>query len=132
MQTIALDAMGGDHGPPVIVPAALKILAEQQDLALILVGDQQVLTRELNRHHTDGGDRLSIRHASQHVTMDELPSQALRKEAIGEVLKAVEISKALGIGVISVWPGSDGADCRTIFPNRLEAALVVSVSTARG
>jgi xylose isomerase len=38
------------------------------------------------------------------------PSEALRKEAIGEVLKAVEISKALGIGVISVWPGSDGAD----------------------
>ena len=38
------------------------------------------------------------------------PSKALRKEATEEVLKAVEISKALGIGVISIWPGSDGAD----------------------
>jgi xylose isomerase len=38
------------------------------------------------------------------------PSAALRKEALDEVLKAVEISKALGIGVISIWPGSDGAD----------------------
>ncbi len=38
------------------------------------------------------------------------PSAALRKEALDEVLKAVEISTALGIGVISIWPGSDGAD----------------------
>jgi len=38
------------------------------------------------------------------------PSAALRREALDEVLKAIEISKALGIGVLSIWPGSDGAD----------------------
>jgi xylose isomerase len=38
------------------------------------------------------------------------PSPALRKEALEETLKAVEICKALGIGVLGVWPGSDGAD----------------------
>jgi L-rhamnose isomerase len=38
------------------------------------------------------------------------PSGALRREALDEVLKAIEISKALGIQVLSIWPGSDGAD----------------------
>ena len=38
------------------------------------------------------------------------PDPALRRAALDEILKAVEISKALGIPVISVWPGSDGAD----------------------
>jgi len=38
------------------------------------------------------------------------PSAALRREALEEVRKAIEIAKALGIGVISIWPGSDGAD----------------------
>jgi xylose isomerase len=38
------------------------------------------------------------------------PDSALRREALDEILKAVEIGKKLGIGVVSVWPGSDGAD----------------------
>jgi len=47
---IALDAMGGDHGPHVTVPAALSVLAEQQGLSLILVGDKQTLEQELQQH----------------------------------------------------------------------------------
>jgi xylose isomerase len=38
------------------------------------------------------------------------PDSVLRREALNEILKAVEIGKKLGVGVISVWPGSDGAD----------------------
>lgn len=38
------------------------------------------------------------------------PDPVLRREALDELLKAVEVSKALGIEVVSVWPGSDGAD----------------------
>ena len=37
---IALDAMGGDHGLSVVVPAALKALQEYNDIALVLVGDE--------------------------------------------------------------------------------------------
>src|SRR3569833_3070273 len=78
--TIALDGMGGDHGPPVVVPAALHVLTEQEDLKLILVGDRQVLASSL---HSFGGaerERLVIHHASQVVAMDELPSVALRSK----------------------------------------------------
>ena len=38
------------------------------------------------------------------------PDKSLRRAALDEILKAVEISKALGIPIVSVWPGSDGAD----------------------
>src|SRR3569623_1046405 len=78
--TIALDGMGGDHGPPVIVPAALHVLTEQDDLKLILVSDRQILEPAL--HHCGGRvhDRRGIHHASQTVVMDELPSGALRSK----------------------------------------------------
>ena len=78
--TIALDAMGGDHGPSVIVPAALSVLKEYANLKLILVGDQDVVTQELNKLHANVGERLSIKHASQKVEMDDLPSFALRNK----------------------------------------------------
>jgi len=38
------------------------------------------------------------------------PDPAVRKDALDEILKGVELCKALDIGVLSVWPGSDGAD----------------------
>ena len=46
--TIALDAMSGDHGYSVVVPAALHSLDKNSDLHLILVGDQQLLADEVS------------------------------------------------------------------------------------
>ena len=47
--TIALDAMGGDFGPSVVVPAANHVLQEHGDLKIILVGDQERIQLELNK-----------------------------------------------------------------------------------
>src|SRR3569833_3585813 len=91
--TIALDGMGGDHGPPVVVPAALHVLTEQEDLKLILVGDRQVLASSL---HSFGGaerERLVIHHASQVVAMDELPSDALRTKKASSMRVAIDLDK---------------------------------------
>ncbi len=75
--TISLDAMGGDYGPDVVVPAALDALSRHDDIQLTLVGDSARLEPLLPQ-----GDsrcqRLSIHHASQVVGMDEPPAQALR------------------------------------------------------
>ncbi|MDZ7787910.1 MAG: phosphate acyltransferase PlsX [Halofilum sp. (in: g-proteobacteria)] len=76
--TIALDAMGGDHGPSVVVPAALSALARHPNLELVLVGDEAVLRGELPAATDSRRERLHIRHASQTVGMDEAPAQALR------------------------------------------------------
>ena len=70
MITIALDAMGGDHGASVTVPAALQALQDQPALKLILVGRRDIIEAELKRLHAVEGERLVIRHASEVVNMD--------------------------------------------------------------
>ena len=61
--TIALDAMGGDHGPQVVVSAALRFLAHRSAVDLILVGDQaQIETQLAGKAAVKLRDRLRIRH----------------------------------------------------------------------
>lgn len=76
--TIALDAMGGDHGPSVTVPGALAALRVHPDLHLILTGQEEVLRAALTRHGKYDPARLSIQNATEVVGMDEPPAQALR------------------------------------------------------
>ncbi|HEC18442.1 MAG TPA: phosphate acyltransferase PlsX [Gammaproteobacteria bacterium] len=90
---IALDAMGGDHGPSVVVPAALQVLSETPQLHIVLVGDEQVLQSELDSHRQSLSDRLSIQHASQQVAMDEKPSVALRTKKDSSMRVAINLVK---------------------------------------
>jgi len=106
--TVALDAMGGDHGPSVVVPAAFRVLAEQPELRLILVGDQSILDKELTRHPCADADRLSVVHASQQVRMDELPSQALRNKKDSSMRVAIDLVKS-GDAHACVSAGNTGA-----------------------
>jgi len=136
-QIIALDAMGGDHGPPVIIPAALKILDEQKALSLILVGDQQVLMRELKNQHAAVGDRLAIQHASQSVTMDELPSQALRNKKDSSMRVAINLVKD-GSASACVSAGNTGALMATAryvlktLPGVDRPAIITTLPTMNG
>ncbi|HHJ15564.1 MAG TPA: phosphate acyltransferase PlsX [Gammaproteobacteria bacterium] len=106
--TIALDAMGGDHGPQVVLPAALRVLKKRNDLDLLLVGDREILTRELAA--LGGGDnpRLHIEHASQCVDMDELPSHALRFKKDSSMRVAINLVKE-GRAQACVSAGNTGA-----------------------
>lgn len=106
--TVALDAMGGDHGPPVIVPAAFRVLAEQPELHLILVGDKSVLDKELARHACADSKRVTVVHASQQVRMDELPSQALRNKKDSSMRVAIDLVKSGGAHAC-VSAGNTGA-----------------------
>lgn len=78
--TIAIDAMGGDFGPRVTVPAAIKSINAFPELSLILVGDPQILEAELKAYKADQNDRLTVKAASQIVEMDESPTTALRSK----------------------------------------------------
>lgn len=92
--TIALDAMGGDHGPSVTVPAALNALKKNRDLKLILVGEQAQLMAALQQQNGgEVGERLTIQHASQQVAMDESPSQALRSKKDSSMRVAINLVK---------------------------------------
>lgn len=88
--TIALDAMGGDHGPSVVVPAALRALSRHPGLQLILVGDEATLRTALPENDPRLA-RLHIQHASQTVGMDEPPSQALRTKKDSSMRVAINL-----------------------------------------
>jgi glycerol-3-phosphate acyltransferase PlsX len=100
--------MGGDHGPPVIVPAAGQVLATSKNLRLILVGDHDILEREL--HGLGGYDsgRLTIQHASQRVEMDESPAIALRTKKDSSMRVAINLVKE-GKADACVSAGNTGA-----------------------
>jgi len=106
--TIALDAMGGDHGPVVIVPAALNALKKNSDLKLILVGDQAQLMAALQQQGGDVGERLTIQHASQQVAMDESPALALRGKKDSSMRVAINLVKN-GSASACVSAGNTGA-----------------------
>jgi len=106
--TIALDAMGGDHGPQVVVPAALDALAEHANLKLILVGDEQRVHKTLDQRGVHEHPRLSIRHASQSVDMDELPSHALRGKKDSSMRVAIDLVRNEEAGAC-VSAGNTGA-----------------------
>ncbi|RKZ35945.1 MAG: phosphate acyltransferase PlsX, partial [Gammaproteobacteria bacterium] len=106
--TIALDAMGGDFGPSVVVPAAYKALSEEPRLRLILVGDQDSIAAELERQRLADDERITIHHASQKVEMDDLPSQALRNKKDSSMRVAVDLVKD-GTADACVSAGNTGA-----------------------
>jgi glycerol-3-phosphate acyltransferase PlsX len=75
---IALDAMGGDHGPEVVVPGAAIALSRKPDMKLLFVGDESLI-----RPHLEADSRLKaaseILHTDVSVRMEDKPSVALRK-----------------------------------------------------
>lgn len=92
--TIAVDAMGGDHGPSIIVPAAMQALSKYANLCLILVGDRDVLADACRSHQKLIDEaRLIIQHASQRVEMDELPASALRMKKDSSMRVAINLVK---------------------------------------
>lgn len=88
---IAIDAMGGDFGPDVIVPAAVKVLENNKNLDIILVGDQQVLEPYLSQLSPAIIKHLSIHHASEKVEMDDAPAMALRKKKDSSMRVAINL-----------------------------------------
>ena len=90
---IALDAMGGDHGPVVTVPAAKIALSEIPGLELVLVGDSEVLAEALKANGLENEARISIQHASEVVGMDEAPALALKKKKDSSMRVAINLVK---------------------------------------
>ena len=106
--TIALDAMGGDQGPSVVVPAALEVIRDTKHVSLILVGDQEVIKEELRQHGREGNERLVVHHASQVVAMDESPALAMRNKKDSSMRVALNLVKD-GSAMACVSAGNTGA-----------------------
>lgn len=105
---IALDTMGGDNGPVVVVPAALKTLSDFPQLNIILVGRRDSIEAELRQHSALQHPRISIVEASEVVGMDEPPAVALRSKRDSSMRVAIDLVKD-GKAEACVSAGNTGA-----------------------
>ena len=106
--TIAVDAMGGDHGPRVTVAAALQFLEQALDARIVLVGNEAAVRKCLGSKHSAVADRVSIRPASQVVEMHDAPADALRHKKDSSMRVAINLVKE-GAAQACVSAGNTGA-----------------------
>ncbi len=89
---VALDAMGGDYAPEVNIEGALETVSSTNDIDIILVGQENTLTKELeSRSYLS--HRISIKPASQVVAMDEPTGIAIRRKKDSSIRKGIELVK---------------------------------------
>ena len=106
--TIALDAMGGDHGPSVTVPAAASFLARNPEAKIILVGQEPVLRAEMKTAGLSSAPRVRLQHADEVVAMDESVAVALRSKRDSSMRVALDLVKS-GEAEACVSAGNTGA-----------------------
>jgi glycerol-3-phosphate acyltransferase PlsX len=116
---IALDAMGGELGPDEMVAGAIQAV-EESDLNVALIGDENILNRVLQKHSA-APSRLHVVHASQTISMDESPFEAIRKKKDSSIVRAFDCVKN-GEADAVVSAGNSGATMASAFKSlgRLE------------
>jgi glycerol-3-phosphate acyltransferase PlsX len=139
---IAVDAMGGDHGPAVVVEGAVAA-AREFGTSITLVGDAAALEAELTRLGVTDGS-LEVRHASQVVSMAESPSHALRRKRDSSLRVSAELVRdgkasafvsagntgaamAISMFVIGVLRGVDRPAIAAVLPNLRRFTVVLDV-----
>ena len=142
--TIAVDCMGGDHGPAVTVPAAFEFLRKDATCAVILVGREALLRPYVEKVTAEFGARVSIRHAAEIIEMDEAVANALRGKKDSSMRVAVDLVKegqahaAISAGntgalmaisrfVLKTLPGIDRPAICTILPSQRGSTYVLDL-----
>ena len=133
--TIAVDCMGGDHGPSVTVPATLAFLGAQTAANAILVGREDALRAALGGRGAEFGERLKLRNATEVVTMDDPPAIAMRNKKDSSMRVAIDLVKsgeadgavsagntgalmAISRFVLKTLPGIDRPAIATVLPSQ--------------
>jgi glycerol-3-phosphate acyltransferase PlsX len=106
--TIAIDAMGGDHGAHVTIPAAVRYLKQHPTDTIVLVGMPDAIEAELRTVKMTIGPRLRIQAASEVVGMDESPQLVLRSKKDSSMRVAINLVKN-GEASACVSAGNTGA-----------------------
>ncbi len=106
---IALDAMGGDHGPEQLIAGAIQAV-QKEGLQVTLVGDERIIRSSLESLSPEGNvlSRLHIVHTTEMVEMGESPVEAIRKKKNASVMVAFDLVKKKEVaGAVSA--GNSGA-----------------------
>lgn len=132
--------MGGDYGPAVVVEGAVAA-SREHGLSVVLVGDKTAVEPELARLRV-GDLPVALRHASQVVEMEELPSQALRRKRDSSLRVAAELVRegeaqalvsagntgaamAIGMFVLGVLPGVDRPAIAVVLPTLIGYTVLI-------
>lgn len=105
---IALDAMGGDFGPEVVIPAATQVINKHKNLNIILVGNDAILRACAKEKNITLSDRIEIQHASEVVEMHDEPGLAIRKKKDSSMRVAINLVHE-GKAQAAVSAGNTGA-----------------------
>lgn len=87
---IAVDVMGTDYGPAEIIKGVLQAVSEY-GCDVVLVGDQEVIRRELAREHQENNPRVTIYHASQVIEMQDHPGISVKKKKDASIVVATHL-----------------------------------------
>jgi glycerol-3-phosphate acyltransferase PlsX len=92
---IAVDAMGGDHAPKVVVEgAAMSLAAAERDLALLLTGPQEQITPLLEELSEAERARITVIDAPDVIGMDESPATAIKTKTASSIHVGMGLCKA--------------------------------------
>ena len=134
---IALDAMGGDHGPSVVVPGAALALQRRPDLTFVMAGDRSMI-EPLLADHPKLKAVTTVQHAEVAIRMDDKPSQALRSgRRVSSMWMALDAVKR-GDADAALSAGNTGAlmamskICLRTMPQIERPAIAAMWPTIRG
>ena len=102
---IAVDAMGGDNAPEVVVQGAVQA-ASELGINVTLVGDKELVVRALGSHVSS--DHIAVHHCEEVVQMDESPLKAVRKKKDASIRVAFDLVKRGDVDAV-VSAGNSGA-----------------------
>lgn len=139
---LAVDVMGGDHGPAETLPACRALLDRHPEVRVLLVGRPEAMHEGLRKHHLFGHARASVVAASEVVTMEDSVEVALRRKKDSSMRRAVELVKdgtaqacvsagntgalmAVARYVLKTLPGIDRPAIATYLPNAAGGSTLV-------
>lgn len=132
---ISIDCMGGDHGPSVTVPAAIRFADDEPNAELVLVGHEQAIRSKLKEGRAETHPRIRVIHAAEVVAMDDPIEVALRRKKDSSMRVAITQVKegraqacvsagntgalmAVSRYLLKTIPGVDRPAICTILPNQ--------------
>lgn len=125
---IAVDAMGGDHAPALVVTGAVQA-ARDLGIEILLVGRQEVVQAELAKHDASGR-QVTIHHASQVIEMDEHPAAAVKAKKDSSMTVGLDLVKQGEADAFFTAGNSGGALAAALFRlGRIRGILRPSIST---
>ena len=136
MIRVAVDGMGGDYAPRVVVDGAVLAANDFADLEIILVGQPDALKRELNRHKVVGG-KIIVHPAAEVIEMGDSPVQAIRKKKDSSMLVSVDLMKQKKADAF-VTAGNTGAAVAAstlhlgLLPGIRRPGIAISTPTLHG